>query len=645
LTAAQVRVHGARLDRAGPDEGDLVGEVLEGARAHDARGVDLAGALDLEEAHGGARSDDVPDARIVGKPVEVDPFALRAQDLLAGALERREHAQPEEIELDQAERLGVVLVELQQLDAAARALQGAVVREWVAREHDAAAVGREMAGVARLHAREQIEQGLLGGGVAEDLVEGGRGLPGAPRREVAVVAAERARELRTLLGWDPQRAPEVLDGEREAVGDLVGDHRLGGGAEALLDPRQQLVAAGGGDVDVDVGHRALAGVQEALEQQVVLDGVGAGDAEQVAADGGGGGAAAGGEDAVPTAVVGDLGGHQEEVGQAEGADGGELLLELEPRLREALPLVALEQRLVAAALEVLGRGEAGGHARPRRHQPLGEQVEGGALGHPVGVEVGLGEGEAALDLVGRRERAGLVLRPLGVGVVDGDAEAGAGQRVEQAVVRGPRMPHLGRGHDGEADVLGEAAQHAGAAAVPGEAVVEELHVEALREGALELAHAAIEFRDLPARQEAGRQAVARAGEAHEVVRVRQQHGPGHDGRRGRVGVRDQFVQGGVARAGGREQHQRHDVAVVELDRDGRADQRLQAVLAGRLEQLHRARDVEEVGERQAAVAELGGAPHQGRGGGGAGAEGEGRAGAQQRAQPFARDTHHRPSSR
>jgi hypothetical protein len=109
-----------------------------------------------------------------------------------------------------------------------------------------------------------------------------------------------------------------LDGEGEAVRDLVAHHRLGGGAEALLHPRQDLVAAGGGDVDVDVGHRRLAGVEEALEEEVVAHRVDAGDAEQVAADRGGGGAAAGGEDAVRAAVVGDLGGDQEEVGQAQG---------------------------------------------------------------------------------------------------------------------------------------------------------------------------------------------------------------------------------------------------------------------------------------------------------------------------------------
>ena len=229
---------------------------------------------------------------------------------------------------------------------------------------------------------------------------------------------------------------------------------------------------------------------------------------------------------MPAAVVGDLGGDEEEVVEPEGADGGELLLELVACLGERFTLVALEEGLVTAAFEVGARAEAGGYAGDGRQEAFGEEFEGGSLGDPVGVEHRLGEGETVLDHVRGHHGATLVLGALRVGLVDGDAEACAGERVEQALVVGSRVADLGRGDGGQAHVLGETAQHPRAAIVPGQAVVEELHVEPVGEGALELADAPVELVDLPTGEEACRQAVAGAREAHEVVRVREQDGPG-----------------------------------------------------------------------------------------------------------------------
>ena len=59
----------------------------------------------------------------------------------------------------------------------------------VAGEHDASAVGREVADVLRLHSFEECEQGFLCRRFAERLVEGGGGFPGASGAEVAEVAS------------------------------------------------------------------------------------------------------------------------------------------------------------------------------------------------------------------------------------------------------------------------------------------------------------------------------------------------------------------------------------------------------------------------------------------------------------------------
>jgi len=57
------------------------------------------------------------------------------------------------------------------------------------------------------------------------------------------------------------------------------------GAEPLVDVGDDLVAAGGVEVDVDVGHLAPLGVEEALEEQRMRDGVGVRDAERIGDDG------------------------------------------------------------------------------------------------------------------------------------------------------------------------------------------------------------------------------------------------------------------------------------------------------------------------------------------------------------------------
>ena len=77
-----------------------------------------------------------------------------------------------------------------------------------------------------------------------------------------------------------EHAADVLDRllplER-AEGD---DLRDAVGAVLLAHVADHLVAALEAEVDVDVGHRPALGVQEALEEQVVLDRVEVGDAER-----------------------------------------------------------------------------------------------------------------------------------------------------------------------------------------------------------------------------------------------------------------------------------------------------------------------------------------------------------------------------
>ena len=157
---------------------------------------------------------------------------------------------------------------------------------------------------------------------------------------------------------------------------------------------------------------------------------------------------------------------------------------------EGLAVVGLQQSVVAATLEVLGGGEACGDVGRGREQALRQQGEGVAVGHPVDVQRRLGEREAALEL--------------GRGGDGADPQPGAVEGVEQAVVLGHGVAHLRAATMGSAKSCARRRRTWGAAAVAGEAAVEQVDVEAFAEGAIERAQAAVEFGGLATREESGR---------------------------------------------------------------------------------------------------------------------------------------------
>ena len=141
------------------------------------------------------------------------------------------------------------------------------------------------------------------------------------------------------------------------------------------------LAARHAEVHVDVGHALAPRVEEALEQQVVLERVDVGDAERVADDGPGGGPAAGSHgDAV---VLGELDvvPDDQEVGvEAHLADDPELEVEALDHLGAGLAAVAARDALLAQVAQVAVLGEAVGH-RVRRQLVVAEvEADVAALG-------------------------------------------------------------------------------------------------------------------------------------------------------------------------------------------------------------------------------------------------------------------------
>ena len=111
-----VRVHRLALDRPGPHERDLDGDVVEvlGLRAQEA--LHLRAALDLERADRVRALDVVVDRLVVeGDAREVDHLAARSRDLVDAVLDCREHPEPEEVDLEEAGVGARVLVPLAEL--------------------------------------------------------------------------------------------------------------------------------------------------------------------------------------------------------------------------------------------------------------------------------------------------------------------------------------------------------------------------------------------------------------------------------------------------------------------------------------------------------------------------------------------------
>ena len=115
VVAADVRMHRVALDRTGTDERHLDRQVVEVARLQPRQRGHLRARLDLEHADRVGGAQHVVDARgFLRDRVEVVGRRRGSRAISSKQYwMRREHAQPEQVELDQADLGAVVLVPLQ----------------------------------------------------------------------------------------------------------------------------------------------------------------------------------------------------------------------------------------------------------------------------------------------------------------------------------------------------------------------------------------------------------------------------------------------------------------------------------------------------------------------------------------------------
>ena len=324
-----------------------------------------------------------------------------------------------------------------------------------------------------------------------------RGEPPRGTSALDVVArlpgVDRAREPLDLAGRQAQRLREVAHRRAHLEGGERGHQGAAVAPVALVDARDEHVAHVAREVEVDVRERGELLVQEAPEEQLVLDRVHVREAGQVADDRGHARPAAAAGRQQPAGGLGaaDVGRHltgqleqvameDEEAREPEVADHAQLLVEPGLGLGAHAPAAVA---LVHARPAELGQASVGGRvlgAGVAVAEVLGE-VEPEALGQPhrLGHRVRV-LAEALGHPLGRGQHVGGVAAPARLRLVERRAQANRHHRVlERNALERVHVDVPGC-HARHPEPLGELAQQAIAApVVAGEGPLE-LDAEALR---------------------------------------------------------------------------------------------------------------------------------------------------------------------
>ena len=306
LAVFQIRVHHAALNRPGPHDGHFHHQVVITARLQARQHGHLRPAFDLEHAHRVGFANHVEGLRVLFRNgVQLDRreqgglAASPLVDQFHAAPNRRQHAQRQHIDLEQAHGVQVVLVPLD--DAAvfhAGGLNRHQPRELALREHKATHVLAQMARKGRpVFAAATVLVGIrqfIGrvGVIRQQQLRDFQPLQHGPR----LVLQARFRQLL------PQHAaavkPEMVGGQlldqrrlnaqglahvaHGAAGAVADDGGGNGGAVVavcFIDVLNDLLAPLVLEVHVNVGRLAALPADETLEQQLAFFGVYGGDAQ------------------------------------------------------------------------------------------------------------------------------------------------------------------------------------------------------------------------------------------------------------------------------------------------------------------------------------------------------------------------------
>ena len=650
LPPPDVRVDCSPLDRPRPHDRDLDDEVVEVLRPRTANRLHLRAALDLEDADGVGRADRLEGLRVVERDArQVDSLTAHARDFLDAALDRREHPQAEQVDLQEARVSARVLVPLDHLPALhRRGHHRAAVDQRSRRDHHPARVLGEMAWQP-VRLLDQLRQPAP---ARRARARGGDGLRvSAPGLSAPSCALD-------LTGGQPEDLAQLANRPARAERRKGRHQRCTIAPVALVHARDQPLADVTGKVQVDVGQPVQILVQEAPQLQPARDRIDVRETDQVAHD-------RGDRRSPPTSgrqqrarrvaagpdLRGDLAGQlehvvveQEEARQAELLDHAQLLFQARVRLRvgasracrrgHAIRPVALVQTCPAQLCQTARRTLV---LRPRiAVAEVRGQVEPQLLGQRQRLTDSLGMiVEAAGHRPGRAHHVAVVAASQRLACVERGV---VGERHERVLQLGPgarvRMDVAG-GHAPDSQSPCLRRQCAVARTVVAGVRALQLHVQAIPPERVQqpsrnglVVAAASDHRALGAARQAD-QALGVVDHRLHVNPRLAALAPRRAVTGVRVGERDDPAEVAPAARVAHEQRQvtsrvrpvrtvRHTAAITilagarraESDVDLRAVDRPHPAVRCDLRQLHRSRERVVVGQRQRRVAQLARALHQ-----------------------------------
>ena len=247
------------LHRAGPVQGTQRDQVLEPGGPHLAQRLAHAARLELEHAGRVALGQHLVGAGVVQRQVlHRQPLPAGLLDQLDRAVDHVQVAQPQEVHLQQAQRLDIAHRELRHdLGLGALLLQRQVLGQRPVADHDGGGMDRVVAHDTLQRPRHVHDRA---GGVVHvvDLAEFGARLHALLERHLRALGHQLGDAV-DLAVADAHHASRILDGglglhlaERDDLGDAAAAVLLGHVVDDAL-------AAGHREVDVDVRHALAAG--------------------------------------------------------------------------------------------------------------------------------------------------------------------------------------------------------------------------------------------------------------------------------------------------------------------------------------------------------------------------------------------------
>ena len=279
LSSPEIGVNHVALNRAGPHDRDLDDQIVEFARAQPGQHVDLRAALDLEHADTVAPAQHVIDGGVVlwngVERVIAQPVRTHQIEALANACQ---HAERQDIDLHQAERVDIVLVPFDEGPVGHGGIvDGHQLVEPPLGQHETADMLRQMAREMEQTVDQQLQP--LHRRIVEAVARLGKAL--LLHRAGIAAPYRRADPVGDIVG-EAEHLPHLA---HRAAWTVMNDGRGDAGAVAAVTPvdiLHHLLAAFMFEIDVDIGRLATFLGDEAREQQVVFHRIDRGDAEQIA---------------------------------------------------------------------------------------------------------------------------------------------------------------------------------------------------------------------------------------------------------------------------------------------------------------------------------------------------------------------------